>query len=135
MCFVALTDHQDSQLLESVIHETLHVLDDSTRGESSVFNELQAALREAGLPRDHSLRHDVPHTVMFVQAAETVRRMLVSDHVDYGDIEMWGRPGLYARQPKITAAVRPVWRAYLDGEIDRAEAVRRMVEGVTGAPD
>jgi hypothetical protein len=134
-CFVALADHSGSQQLESVIHETLHVLDDSTRGESSVFNELQAAMREAGIPRNDSLRHDVPHTVMFVQAAETVRRLLDPTHVDYGETEMWGRPGLYARQPRIPAAVRPAWRAYLDGVIDRAEAVRRMVQGVVDTAD
>ena len=36
-----------------------------------------------------------PDVIATLQAAETVRRLLDPDHVDYGEIEMWGRPGSY----------------------------------------
>jgi hypothetical protein len=133
VCFVGMASDGASQLLETVLHETLHALDASSSG-PDVFDELRTALRGAGVePTDARLR-DLPHMVMFVHAAETVRRLLDPDHNDYGTLEIGGRPALYIRDQASFNAVQPVWRAYLDGGIDRQEAVRRIVAAAACAP-
>jgi hypothetical protein len=132
MCFVGLTATTGSQLLESVIHETLHALDSSTRRAGNVFTQIEQGLREAGMERGDSRMRDVPHMAMFVQAAETVRRLLDPEHVDYGDTPAAGMAPYYERDAKVAAVVRPAWRAYLDVEITRDEAVKRIVAGVMG---
>ncbi len=71
--------------------------------------------------------------VMFVHAAETVRRQLDPEHVDYGTLEIGGQPALYVRDRASFDAVQPAWRAYLDGRIDRQEAVRRIVSAAASA--
>jgi hypothetical protein len=68
--------------------------------------------------------HDFVHTVMFVQAAGTVRRVLDPNHRDYGDVK-----GYYARVGRAAEVVVPAWRDYLDGRIDREAAVERIVAG------
>ncbi|HEX6862357.1 MAG TPA: hypothetical protein VF414_06055, partial [Thermoanaerobaculia bacterium] len=65
VCFVAADSAQGSQRLEVVVHETIHALD-VMAGEGDVLTALQKRLG----PKD---ARDFPHTVMFVQAAGTVR--------------------------------------------------------------
>lgn len=114
VCFVAADASKGSQLVEIVVHETVHALD-VMAGEGDVLSALQKRLG----PRD---ARDFPHTVMFVQAAGTVRKVLFPDHKDYGDVE-----GYYAKVPQASAVVVPAWRAYLAGEISRDEALNRIV--------
>ena len=113
VCFVAADASNGSQLLEIVVHETIHALD-VMAGEGDVLTALQKRLG----PKDG---RDFPHTVMFVQAAGTVRKVIDPAHKDYGDVE-----GYYARVPRASAVVVPAWRAYLAGEISRDEALNRI---------
>jgi hypothetical protein len=69
--------------------------------------------------------HDFVHTLMFVQAAGTVRRVLDPGHKDYGDVD-----GYYAKVPRAAAVVVPAWRDYLDGKISREAAVEKIVAGM-----
>jgi hypothetical protein len=116
---VALEGEADSQWVEIVVHESIHGLD-VLAGESSVLAELRRRLLKVpgASPRDV---HDFVHTVMFVQAAGTVRRVLDPGHKDYGD------GGYYAKVPRAAAVVVPAWRDYLDGKITREAAVEKIV--------
>lgn len=117
---VALEGEPDSQWVEIVVHETIHALDDRA-GEGSVLADLRRRLRQVpdATPRDV---HDFVHTLMFVQAASTVRRILDPAHEDYGDVN-----GYYARVPRAATVVVPAWRDYLDGRITREAALERIV--------
>lgn len=119
---VALEGEPDSQWVEIVVHELIHGLD-AQAGERSVLGDLRSRLEKVpgASPRDV---HDFVHTVMFVQAAGTVRRVLDPSHRDYGD----GR-GYYARVGRAAEVVVPAWRAYLDGKIDRETALEQIVAG------
>jgi hypothetical protein len=123
VCFVAADASTGSQLVEVVVHETIHALD-VMAGEGGVLNDLRKRLGKADL-------RDFPHTVMFVQAAGTVRKVLDPAHKDYGDVE-----GYYARVPRASAVVVPAWRAFLAGEISRDEALNRIaaVSNEKGGP-
>jgi hypothetical protein len=74
--------------------------------------------------------HDFVHTVMFVQAAGSVRRVLDPGHKDYGDVK-----GYYARVGRAGTVVVPAWRDYLDGKIDREAALARIVAGFSKAKE
>lgn len=113
VCFVAADASTGSQLVEVVVHETIHALD-VMAGEGGILNVLRKRVGQEDV-------RDFPHTVMFVQAAGTVRKVLDPEHKDYGDVE-----GYYQRVPKAAAVVVPAWRAYLAGEISRDEALNRI---------
>jgi hypothetical protein len=119
---VALEGEPDSQWVEIVVHELIHGLD-AKAGEGSVLGDLRSRLAKipGASPRDV---HDCVHTVMFVQAAGTVRRVLDPSHRDYGDVK-----GYYARVGSAAEVVVPAWRSYLDGTIDREAAIEMIVAG------
>ena len=119
---VALEGEPDSQWVEIVVHETIHALDVQA-GEGSVLAELRRRLGQVP-GADPQAVHDFVHTVMFVQAAGSVRRVLDSGHKDYGDVK-----GYYTRVGRAATVVVPAWREYLDGKIDREAALARIVAG------
>lgn len=118
---VAANAAEGSAWLEIIVHETLHAIDVGT---DSVLDELRGRLGKltpAPSPREI---HDFVHTVMFVQAAGSVRKVIDPAHKDYGDVN-----GYYPKVPRAATVVVPAWRAYLAGEISREAAVTRIVEG------
>jgi len=123
VCFVSLKGLDGTLLYEAVLHESIHALDVATQSQDTVLQELRHRLREAGCTPDDPLIRDLPHTLMFVQAGETIRRCLDAQHRHYGDAL-----GYYAKVPQATQAVRPAWEAYLRGELTREAALTRIVE-------
>jgi hypothetical protein len=123
-CVVALEGEPDSQWVEIVVHETIHALDVQA-GQDSVFADLRSRLGKVPRASPQEV-HDFVHTVMFVQAAGTVRRVLDPAHKDYGDVD-----GYYAKVPRAVAVVVPAWRDYLDGKTTREAAVEKIVAGFT----
>lgn len=121
---VALEGEADSQWVEIVVHESIHGLDVLT-GEGSVLAELRRKLGQVPGSNPREV-HDFVHTLMFVQPASTVRRVLNPAHKDYGDVD-----GYYAKVPLAAAVVVPAWRDYLDGKITREAAVEKIVKGFT----
>lgn len=119
---VALEGEPDSQWVEIVVHESIHGLDDLT-GEGSVLAELRRRLAQVPGADPGEIRNFV-HTIMFVQPASTVRRILNPSHKDYGDTA-----GYYTRAGRADKVVVPAWRDYLDGRITREAAVERIVKG------
>ncbi|HEX4966251.1 MAG TPA: hypothetical protein VF173_35915 [Thermoanaerobaculia bacterium] len=119
---VALEGEPDSQWVEIVVHETIHALDIKAK-EGSVLAELRRRLAQVpgASPQE---AHDFVHTVMFVQAADAVRRVLDPSHKDYGDVR-----GYYGRVGRAATVVVPAWREYLDGKVTRDAAMAKIVAG------
>ena len=122
VCIVALAGMAASEARESMVHEPVHALD-IAGGEGDVLSKLEARLRAVPGASPQEV-HDFVHTLMFVQAAGTVRKILDPGHKDYGDTS-----GYYPKVPRATAVVRPAWEAYLRGEISRDAALDRIVAG------
>jgi hypothetical protein len=107
---------------EIVIHETVHALD-ALSGERGVIKDLRRRLSGI-LGASAQEVEEFAHTLMFAQAAGTVRRVLDPAHKDYGDVA-----GYYPKVPRAAAVVVPAWREYLAGGITRDEALDRIVRG------
>jgi len=127
ICFVSINRDElaGSLLYETILHEATHALDIAAGGDD-VFDAIRTKLDQAGLSRDHDAARNVPHTVMFVQAAETIRRIVDPKHEHYGVVSKYydrvSKPGL-----AVGDEVRDLWTRYLDGKMRRAEAVDRLV--------
>lgn len=128
VCFVAVDALPGSLFFETVLHEATHALDVATN-EESALGELRERLEAAGHgPRERAY-HDLPHALMFVQSAESIRRVIDAAHVDYGEAEK-----VYARMGASAEVVRGFWRDHLDGRLARAEALDGIVAGIASAP-
>ncbi len=121
VCFVAVRDVEPLQLVETVLHEATHALDVVWK-ETAVLDRLRSKLRAAAAALRPGDLRDVPHTLMFVHAGETVRRNIDPSHRHYGDVS-----GYYAKLSRATQAVRGPWIDYLDGKIPRDQALDRIV--------
>jgi len=128
VCFVAVDPEPGTLLFETVLHEATHALDIATDDESAL-GALRKKLEAAGHgPRDKAY-HDLPHTLMFVQAAESVRRVIDPAHVDYGESEK-----VYERLGASAEAVRGFWHDHLDGHLSLDEALDGIVASLAPAP-
>ncbi|MCK6445415.1 MAG: hypothetical protein L6Q99_03405 [Planctomycetes bacterium] len=128
VCFVSLGAHAGTLLHESILHEALHALD--VASPTSVLTKLRAKLEAAGIgPREREWR-DVPHTLMFVQAAETVRRVLAPEHRAYGDVA-----GYYAKVRSIADLELALWPRRLAGELSTEVALDELVRAVVALRD
>ena len=88
----------------------------------SVLDVLRARLEKAGLTRRDREWRDVPHTLMFVQAGETIRRIVDPKHEHYGVVAKY-----YDKVRAIADVELETWTAYLDGKTTRGEAIDRFV--------
>lgn len=117
VCFVAVEGAAGSQLFEIVLHEATHAFD-LAAGDASAFAELRRALEQAGIdPRDRRHR-DLPHTLMFVQSAASIRRFIDPAHRDYGEVS-----GYYAKLGPGAELVRRRWGEHAEGKRTLAEAI------------
>lgn len=123
VCVVGVNVPNDASLCEVVLHETLHALDTLAGADNNALAELRQRLEAAGITAADAAYRDVPHTLIFVQAAASVRATLYPDHEDYGESN-----GYYAKAPEAVAAVRPAWERFLKGEIMRDEALNLIVQ-------
>lgn len=128
VCFVAVDPLPGSLFFETVLHEATHALDVATNDESAL-GELRKRLEAAGHGQRERLYHDLPHALMFVQSAESIRRVIDAAHADYGEAEK-----VYARMGASAEAVRGYWRDHLDGKLPLAEALDGIVASVAPAP-
>lgn len=128
--WVAVGTELGEETEEAFLHESLHALDVLGEGKPNVLSRLRDRLQAlpGASPREV---HDFVHTLMFAQAAGTVRAVWDPKHRDYGDVA-----GYYPKVPRATAVVVPAWRAYLQGEISRDAALDKIAQGFAapGAP-
>lgn len=125
VCIVGL-DEKPDLLTEIILHECIHALDISTARQPTVLNNLRKHLQESGLPPRSDLMRNVPHTLMFVQAGETVRRKLDPKHRHYGD-----EAGYYEKVKAATEIVRDSWTSHLEGKQTSEDAIARMVRAIS----
>jgi len=133
VCFVSVQSNKGTQLLEIILHESTHALDIATPAadppaNGGVLDELRARLEKAGFTRKDPDFRDVPHTLMFVQAGETIRRLVDGAHEHYGVVA-----GYYDKVRVVADLELPVWKDHLDGKSTRAEALDRIVSGLLTA--
>jgi hypothetical protein len=128
VCFVAVDAVPGSLFHEIVLHEATHALDVAA-GDESALGELRERLASAGRGRRDRAYHDLPHALMFVQSAESIRRTIDPAHRDYGEVEK-----VYERMGASAEAVRGFWRDHLDGKLSRAEALDGIVASLAPAP-
>lgn len=123
VCIVDVSAHAGAALDEAVLHESLHALDVGATGQNTVLTDLRTRMRGDGSRPSPGWR-DVPHTVIFAQAAATIRKLVDPSHQDYG---ITG--GYYDRVKPAADAVRLVWADYAAGKISRSDAIDRMIKG------
>ena len=123
---ISIETNGGSMLYEALMHEAIHALDLETSGNGNVLEDIRTRLKKAGIGENEIAVVQGPHVLVFIQAGETVRRLLDPTHEHYGDVR-----GVYkypAIQPLVNVA-RPVWMAYLDRKISRQDAINQIVEG------
>jgi hypothetical protein len=124
--FVALQDVSGSLLHESILHESLHALDEASTGHATLLERLRARLAEAGFDERDRRSHDAVHTLMFLDAAETVRETLDPAHRDYGD-----QRDYYSKVQAIADLERPLWRKWIEHDIDADAFLDAITKGMT----
>lgn len=117
-------------LYETILHEATHALDLSTGMGAGVFSQLREKLAAAGLTRRDPGFRDIPHTIMFIQAGETIRRIVDSKHKHYGVVA-----GYYERSGRVAQVERRLWIDHLNGKRSRDEAVDSIVRELTAKGD
>ncbi len=124
ICFVSVEGMDGTALIEMVLHEATHGFEVISPGRGgSVLARLGQRVR-AVLP-DNAAIFDVPHSLIFVQAAETVRRIVEPSHVPYGVTHTY-----YDRVP-VSHPVVEHWVSHLDGAYDADTAIERIVADLT----
>ncbi len=130
-CVVALDAGTDCQgagldlLVEVILHETLHALDFATQEQPTALQQLRAALRESS----HVERlRDLPHTLIFLQAAAVVRDHFGPDHRGYGELCRY-----YQKVPAAIRALRQPWADRLDRHVPLPETVAAILANLDDA--
>ena len=118
--------HSGLGALETLAHEATHT--------SEIFGAFRGELASTFESRGEAVPRNLWHLFIFMTAGEAVARALAADgrpgYEPYGQ-----RTGLYSRgswAEEYPSAIGP-WRAYLDGDIDRAEALARIAEALGAA--
>ncbi|HVR44234.1 MAG TPA: hypothetical protein VMS56_12410 [Thermoanaerobaculia bacterium] len=116
--------YQGISALESLMHEASHAIVGTRQG--AIGGDLARAATEL----DVEPRGNLWHAILFYTSGELTRRALaergVSDYVPYVYRGMFERGFRGFQQP-----LEAHWRAYLDGEIPREEAIRRILADTT----
>jgi hypothetical protein len=120
--FVRVRGLDGSALVETVLHESLHALDEMTVRESTAMNALRAALAKRGIDAEDSNAEMAINTVTFAEAASLVRRFVDPNHKPLGESGFYT---LYAPAPAIVEA----WTRHVGGEaLDAtADAIAKAV--------
>lgn len=114
-CFVRVRGLDGSALVETVLHESLHALDEMTVRESTAMNALRAALAKRGIDEANSNAEMAINTVTFAEAASLVRRFVDPKHRPLGESGFYT---LYPPAPEIVQA----WSRHVEGEAMDATA-------------
>ena len=106
--FVRVRGLDGSALAETVLHESLHALDEMTVRESTAMNALRAALAKRGIDESDSNAEMAINTVTSAEAASLVRRFVDPAYRGLGEKGFYT---LYPPAPAIVAA----WTRHVDG--------------------
>ncbi|MCW5835189.1 MAG: hypothetical protein KIS78_22505 [Labilithrix sp.] len=122
--FVRVHGLEGGALVETVLHEALHAIDELTVRSPTAMNTLRAALtRDAGDETNPSVEMAV-NTVTFAEAASLVRRFVDPRHRPLGE------SGFYTLFPPAPAIVEAWNRRIAGADLDAtAEAIAQAVAG------
>jgi len=120
--FVRVRGLDGSALAETVLHESLHALDEMTVRESTALNSLRAALAKRGIDESDSNAEMAINTVTSAEAASLVRRFVDPSHRALGEKGFYT---LYPPAPAIVAA----WSRH----VDHGEALDATADAIAKA--
>lgn len=108
-CFVRVRGLEGAALVEAVLTESLHALDEITVKAPSAMNMLRAELGRRGLDASDPNVEMAVNTVTFAEAASLVRRFVDAKHKANAE------GAFYETFPQAPAIVR-AWDRHVDGE-------------------
>ena len=106
--FVRVHGLEGSDLSETVVHESLHAIDELTVRLPTAMNRLRSALERRGLDENDANVEMAVNTVTFAEAASLVRRFVDPAHRPLGE------SGFYTLYPPAPAIV-DAWNRHLAG--------------------
>jgi len=127
--FVRVRGLEGGALVETVLHESLHAIDELTVRSPTAMNMLRGALQERGIDAKNPNVEMAVNTVTFAEAASLVRRFIDPAHKPLGE------SGFYVLYPPARAIVA-AWDRHVAGEsLDAtADAIARAVAQPDDAP-
>jgi hypothetical protein len=121
--FVRVRGLDGNALVETVLHESLHAMDEMTvREPSTAMNMLRAALARRGLDEADSNVEMAINTVTFAEAASLVKRFVDPAHRPLGE------SGFYTLYPPAPAIVE-AWTRH----VEQGEALDRTADAIAAA--
>jgi hypothetical protein len=120
--FVRVRGLEGGALCETVLHESLHAIDELTVRSPTAMNKLRSALSQRGLDETDPNVEMAVNTVTFAEAANLVRRFVDSKHRPLGE------SGFYTLYAPALAIV-DAWNKHLDGASldETADAIAKAV--------
>jgi hypothetical protein len=125
VCFVGVRAHAGTQLLEVVLHESLHALDLLAENRDSAFQKMRSRMRTLGYAESDPEYRDLVHTLFFISAGDAVRAIVDPRHEDYGQVT-----GYYERIANLVATERTLWRHRMAGRLDVEQAISLILASV-----
>lgn len=121
--FVRVRGLDGAALIETLLHEILHAMDELTVRESSALNTLRAALAARGLDESDPSVEMAVNTVTAAEAASLVRRFIDPSHRPLGE------SGFYTLFPPAGAIVA-AWDRHLAGAASPEETADAVAKAV-----
>ncbi len=120
--FVRVRGLEGGALVETVLHEMLHAIDELTVRSPTAMNMLRDALQRRGIDKSDPNVEMAVNTVTFAEAASLVRRFVSPTHKPLGE------SGFYTIYPPAGAIVA-AWDRHVEGEAleTTADAVAKAV--------
>lgn len=122
--FVRVHGLEGGALCETVLHESLHAIDELTVRSPTAMNMLRSALSRRGIDESDPNVEMAVNTVTFAEAASLVRRFVDPHH------RAMGESGFYTLYPPAREIVE-AWNRHVDGGSldDTADAIAKAVAG------
>jgi len=127
--FVRVHGLAGGALCETVLHESLHAIDELTVRSPTAMNMLRAALARHGMDESDPSVEMAVNTVTFAEAASLVRRFVDPKHRPLGE------SGFYTLFPAAPGVV-DAWNRRIEGASleDTADAIAKAVAGPPSDP-
>ncbi len=119
---------EGSTLAELAVHELIHALDARQGADRGSLRALRIQLNDAGIVTGSPESNRIVHALMYIESGEVIKRIVSGRHRHFGDTY-----GTYGRMTDVAPSLLEWWRRYLDGAIDRDEALASFVREYTAA--
>jgi hypothetical protein len=122
--FVRVHGLEGGALCETVLHESLHAIDELTVRSPTAMNMLRSALTRHGIDESDPSVEMAVNTVTFAEAASLVQRFVDPKH------RAMGESGFYTLFPP-AAGIVDAWNRHIDGQNldETADAIAKAVAG------